>query len=118
MTTAHRSFGNLRSCSPAGARASCRRNRALSARTTAGRWRTRPSWLRPQQVGEIDQHAGRGTPDVVLAPRKDVEVPRPAGILTTVTLAARRVEDELQRHLEDLGDLEGIGDQGLRRPDQ
>ena len=58
---------------------SCTARRAPSAAPAAGRLdRNAPHRRVPQQVGEVDQHAGGGAPDVIVAPGEDVEVARRA----------------------------------------
>src|SRR5258706_13294792 len=76
------------------------------------------SWRGAQYFGQVHQHPGGRAPDVVVAPGEHVEGARSAGEDPAVALMVGGVDDEGERHLEDLGDLEGVGGEGVGRVDE
>src|SRR4051812_46681827 len=64
--------------------------------------------LRGEEAVEVHEHPGRRSPDVVLPVRHRVVPPAFAFLEHAVAHVVRRIEQERERNLEDLGDLERI----------
>ena len=67
---------------------------------------------------EVHQHPGRRAPDVVVSIGNGVVAPEPALVSDAVAQVILGVQQEIERHLEDLGDLERIRTQVQRRGDE
>src|SRR3954452_8624286 len=88
----------------------------------AARRRGRSSWSRSglaaQDLGEVAQHPRRRAPDVIAGPGIDVEEALLAFPDAAFGAPAVGIEEEAERNLEDVGNLERIRHQGDRRHDE
>src|SRR3979409_2633323 len=70
-----------------------------------------------QHLGQIDQDSGGGAPDVAALEGQHEKAAAVAAGFALDPLMVRAVEDEGERHLERLGDLERVDRQHKRRHD-
>src|SRR5688500_6571844 len=72
---------------------------------------------RSEQAREVDQDAGGGTPDEAALIRQYVVAAGQSSTAVAVAALVLRLDHELQRHLERVGDLEAVEPQREGRRD-